>query len=83
MEKNRRVSSGKLKFLAQIFMPYVWGMKRFLTSAFAMLSLLIGSRTEGSGRRMKEVACPTCTVHLQVFTASPLFYSPDFFLLKY
>ncbi|VVA91953.1 unnamed protein product [Arabis nemorensis] len=24
-----------------------------------------GSR-EGSGRRMKEVACPTCTVHLQV-----------------
>ncbi|KAF3495970.1 hypothetical protein DY000_02055182 [Brassica cretica] len=21
---------------------------------------------EGSGRRMKEVACPTCTVHLQV-----------------
>lgn len=25
-----------------------------------------GSRTEGSGRRMKEVACPTCTVHLQV-----------------
>ncbi|XP_022860513.1 protein FREE1 [Olea europaea var. sylvestris] len=25
-----------------------------------------GSRSEGSGRRMKEVACPTCTVHLQV-----------------
>ncbi|KAI5640402.1 hypothetical protein M9H77_24744 [Catharanthus roseus] len=25
-----------------------------------------GSRTESSGRRMKEVACPTCTVHLQV-----------------
>ncbi|CAN7099005.1 unnamed protein product [Brassica rapa subsp. narinosa] len=24
-----------------------------------------GSR-EGSGRRMKDVACPTCTVHLQV-----------------
>ncbi|KAL0699748.1 hypothetical protein Bca4012_055870 [Brassica carinata] len=24
-----------------------------------------GSR-EGSGRRMKEVACPTCAVHLQV-----------------
>nr|GME16331.1 protein FREE1 [Ipomoea batatas] len=25
-----------------------------------------GSRSDGSGRRMKEVACPTCTVHLQV-----------------
>ncbi|XP_042036080.1 protein FREE1-like [Salvia splendens] len=25
-----------------------------------------GSRSGGSGRRMKEVACPTCTVHLQV-----------------
>ncbi|KAL8524156.1 hypothetical protein ACS0TY_013935 [Phlomoides rotata] len=25
-----------------------------------------GSRSEGSGKRMKEVACPTCTVHLQV-----------------
>ncbi|KAM0008803.1 putative chromatin regulator PHD family [Helianthus debilis subsp. tardiflorus] len=25
-----------------------------------------GSRSEGSSRRMKEVACPTCTVHLQV-----------------
>ncbi|KAM7517290.1 hypothetical protein LguiA_006873 [Lonicera macranthoides] len=25
-----------------------------------------GSKSEGSGRRMKEVACPTCTVHLQV-----------------
>ncbi|KAL2503942.1 RING/FYVE/PHD zinc finger superfamily protein [Abeliophyllum distichum] len=27
---------------------------------------LSGSRSDGSGRRMKEVACPTCTVHLQV-----------------
>jgi hypothetical protein len=26
----------------------------------------IGSRSDGSGRRMKEVACPICTVHLQV-----------------
>ncbi|KAJ7957894.1 FYVE zinc finger [Quillaja saponaria] len=25
-----------------------------------------GSKSDGSGRRMKEVACPTCTVHLQV-----------------
>lgn len=25
-----------------------------------------GSRSDGSGRRMKEVACPICTVHLQV-----------------
>ncbi|XP_004500928.1 protein FREE1 [Cicer arietinum] len=25
-----------------------------------------GSKSEGSGRRMKEVACPICTVHLQV-----------------
>lgn len=25
-----------------------------------------GSRSDSSGRRMKEVACPTCTVHLQV-----------------
>ncbi|CAK9178398.1 unnamed protein product [Ilex paraguariensis] len=25
-----------------------------------------GSKSEGSGRQMKEVACPTCTVHLQV-----------------
>ncbi|CAA2968514.1 FREE1 [Olea europaea subsp. europaea] len=25
-----------------------------------------GSRLDSSGRRMKEVACPTCTVHLQV-----------------
>ncbi|KAL7117547.1 hypothetical protein ACP275_03G078000 [Erythranthe tilingii] len=25
-----------------------------------------GSRSESSGKRMKEVACPTCTVHLQV-----------------
>ncbi|KAK3007709.1 hypothetical protein RJ639_015054, partial [Escallonia herrerae] len=25
-----------------------------------------GSKLDGSGRRMKEVACPTCTVHLQV-----------------
>ncbi|XP_076940668.1 protein FREE1-like [Bidens hawaiensis] len=25
-----------------------------------------GSKFEGSSRRMKEVACPTCTVHLQV-----------------
>ncbi|KAL3514794.1 hypothetical protein ACH5RR_027511 [Cinchona calisaya] len=24
------------------------------------------SRSDGSGKRMKEVACPTCTVHLQV-----------------
>lgn len=25
-----------------------------------------GSKSEGSSRRLKEVACPTCTVHLQV-----------------
>ncbi|KAJ0026350.1 hypothetical protein Pint_09341 [Pistacia integerrima] len=25
-----------------------------------------GSKTDGSGRRMREVACPICTVHLQV-----------------
>ncbi|GER57002.1 lateral signaling target protein-like protein [Striga asiatica] len=25
-----------------------------------------GSKSDSSGRRMKEVACPTCTVHLQV-----------------
>ncbi|KAL5557840.1 hypothetical protein UlMin_034051 [Ulmus minor] len=25
-----------------------------------------GSKSEGSGRRMREVACPICTVHLQV-----------------
>ncbi|KAI4336756.1 hypothetical protein L6164_015244 [Bauhinia variegata] len=25
-----------------------------------------GSKSDGSGRQMKEVACPTCTVHLQV-----------------
>ncbi|KAA0063302.1 hypothetical protein IC582_007253 [Cucumis melo] len=25
-----------------------------------------GSKSDGSGKRMKEVACPTCTVHLQV-----------------
>ncbi|GAB2292209.1 Protein free1 [Dionaea muscipula] len=25
-----------------------------------------GSTSDGAGRRMKEVACPTCTVHLQV-----------------
>ncbi|KAI4316964.1 hypothetical protein L6164_024885 [Bauhinia variegata] len=25
-----------------------------------------GSKSDDSGRRMKEVACPTCTVHLQV-----------------
>ncbi|KAK3423749.1 hypothetical protein EUGRSUZ_H00950 [Eucalyptus grandis] len=25
-----------------------------------------GSQSDGSGRRMKEVACPICTVHLQV-----------------
>ncbi|GFP95235.1 arrestin domain-containing protein a, partial [Phtheirospermum japonicum] len=25
-----------------------------------------GSRSDSSGKRMKEVACPTCTVHLQV-----------------
>lgn len=25
-----------------------------------------GSKSEGSGRRTREVACPTCTVHLQV-----------------
>lgn len=25
-----------------------------------------GSKADGSGRRMREVACPTCTVHLQV-----------------
>lgn len=25
-----------------------------------------GSKSDGSGRRMKEVACPICTVHLQV-----------------
>ncbi|KAE8659847.1 putative zinc finger protein [Hibiscus syriacus] len=29
-------------------------------------SALSGSKSNGSGRRMKEVACPTCTVHLQV-----------------
>ncbi|XP_038718003.1 protein FREE1-like isoform X1 [Tripterygium wilfordii] len=26
----------------------------------------VGSKTDGSGRRMREVACPICTVHLQV-----------------
>ncbi|XP_010266837.1 PREDICTED: protein FREE1-like [Nelumbo nucifera] len=25
-----------------------------------------GSKSDGSGKRMREVACPTCTVHLQV-----------------
>ncbi|KAG8632306.1 protein FREE1 [Manihot esculenta] len=25
-----------------------------------------GSKSDGSGRQMREVACPTCTVHLQV-----------------
>lgn len=25
-----------------------------------------GAKSDGSGRRMREVACPTCTVHLQV-----------------
>ncbi|KAG9449360.1 hypothetical protein H6P81_009325 [Aristolochia fimbriata] len=24
------------------------------------------SKSDGSGRHMREVACPTCTVHLQV-----------------
>lgn len=28
--------------------------------------LLSVSKSDGSGRRMKEVACPICTVHLQV-----------------
>lgn len=27
-----------------------------------------GSKSDGSGRRMREVACPTCTVHLQVIS---------------
>ncbi|CAI9116950.1 OLC1v1018250C2 [Oldenlandia corymbosa var. corymbosa] len=30
-----------------------------------------GSRSDSSGRRMKEVACPTCTVHLQVQSIYP------------
>ncbi|KAE8656457.1 putative zinc finger protein [Hibiscus syriacus] len=29
-------------------------------------SALSGTKSNGSGRQMKEVACPTCTVHLQV-----------------
>ncbi|KAL5995684.1 hypothetical protein ACLOJK_041801 [Asimina triloba] len=31
-----------------------------------MLFLLTGTKLEASGRQMKEVACPICTVHLQV-----------------
>lgn len=27
----------------------------------------VGSKSDGTGRRMKEVACPICTVHLQVW----------------
>jgi len=30
------------------------------------VDLFTGSKTDGSGSRMKEVACPICTVHLQV-----------------
>ncbi|XP_072967332.1 protein FREE1-like [Typha angustifolia] len=30
------------------------------------LNLSSGSKSDGSGRQMREVACPTCTVHLQV-----------------
>ncbi|KAF2617731.1 hypothetical protein F2Q68_00040921 [Brassica cretica] len=30
---------------------------------------------EGSGRRMKEVACPTCTVHLQIALLLPMLSS--------
>lgn len=34
-----------------------------------------GSKSDGSGRRMREVACPTCTVHLQVCNSpSPLMW---------
>ncbi|KAJ1424163.1 Zinc finger, FYVE/PHD-type [Sesbania bispinosa] len=29
-----------------------------------------GSKSDGSGRQMKEVACPICTVHLQVLVPS-------------
>ncbi|KAH1204288.1 Protein FREE1 [Glycine max] len=32
-------------------------------------NLLYSSKSDGSGRRMKEVACPICTVHLQVPTS--------------
>lgn len=30
------------------------------------LRISSGSKSDGGGRRMREVACPTCTVHLQV-----------------
>ncbi|GAB2270772.1 hypothetical protein Dimus_005640 [Dionaea muscipula] len=35
-----------------------------------------GSTSDGAGRRMKEVACPTCTVHLQNFVI-------DYFRMQY
>ncbi|CAK7346149.1 unnamed protein product [Dovyalis caffra] len=33
-----------------------------------------GSKSEGSGKRMREVACPTCTVHLQVRNPSLIWF---------
>ncbi|KAH9625465.1 hypothetical protein KSS87_008128 [Heliosperma pusillum] len=40
--------------------------KNLRISSVAKSSGVAGSKSESSGKRMREVACPTCTVHLQV-----------------
>lgn len=64
MEKNRKSSSGNSSCLIY-FMLLVYCLWSFMVTDNDRYMVLTGSR-ESSGRRMKEVACPTCTVHLQV-----------------
>ena len=63
MERNSKSSSGNFSYLIYLCLWYIVSGILWLLTMIAMI--LTGLR-EGSGRRMKEVACPTCTVHLQV-----------------
>ncbi|KAJ6731095.1 PROTEIN FREE1 [Salix viminalis] len=66
MERNRKSSSGDFTLYLRFFFLLVYELAHGRKSFHHEESYRLGSKSDGSGRRMREVACPTCTVHLQV-----------------
>lgn len=61
MEKNRKTGKGEFAFACLI--SYIY-LVCFLSAKSEFV--FVGVKPEASSRRVRDVACPTCTVHLQV-----------------
>ncbi|KAK9071872.1 hypothetical protein SSX86_008302 [Deinandra increscens subsp. villosa] len=62
LERNHKSSSSASIIKLELIMKKNYRVLHFKASNLDPT----GFKSEGSNRRMKEVACPTCTVHLQV-----------------